>query len=96
MRLGDGKGVRGMNRWIIAGGLAIVSRKQKAHHYFEGLVDTIGRGMGRTERGGTRKRGGSAVQQWWRGRNQSVEKNFETKAGQCRVWWLELLRDLIT
>jgi hypothetical protein len=44
---------------IIAGGLAIVSRKQKAHHYFEGLVDTIGRGW-EEQRGEERGRGEGA------------------------------------
>lgn len=36
---------------------AIASRKQKAHHYFEGLVDTTCEGMGKKREGRNEEEG---------------------------------------
>lgn len=36
---------------------AIASRKQKAHHYFEGLVDTTWEGMGKKREGRNEEEG---------------------------------------
>jgi hypothetical protein len=68
-----------------------VSRKPSTHHYFEELVNTTWEGMGRREE---EERGRGEEAQYSGGEySQLVEK---TKAGQCRVWWLELLRYPIT
>ena len=68
------KGSQRMNRWIGAGGLGSMRRSQVENKrltiILKGWSTLLGRGWVRRARGGTRKRGGGAVQ-WWR----TVEKN---------------------